>query len=838
MAGLLVAAGLLILGAVPALAQTQSIDARSGWVWQNPVPQGNNLNSVFMLDSQNIFAVGNGGRFMKSSDGGATWTVNSIGVAPLEGIFCSDVNICNALSVDGSDAGGTGAVSVYQTKDGGNTWTGVGIGTSQVTGSMSCTDANTCAVAFGSTVVRTTNGWVTQTSQTLAPNVQLFGISCTDFNTCTIGAGAGRILRTTDGGNTWNTVYNAPNEGDVTAMSCADDNTCTALESFGVLRTTDGGATWAFSYWVSQPLTAIVCPNVNSCTAVGNGQIVQTFDGGSTWNQQSNGLTPDVDSLAVACAGSNACVAGGKLGSILQTTDGTDWARRDRAVTRDGINAVSCVDANTCTAVGPVGAILRTINAGATWSPQPVPATLQMSAISCPDDSTCTAVGRDTATLTVGETLHTKDGGNTWTQQSSAISKQLFAVSCTDANTCTAVGNGGSAMGNEGIVVQTRDGGTTWTQSDEVLTNGGYLLGVACVSSNTCIVVGWEGLNSYPWGASLILRTADGGTTWTEQTGDLASLGGISCPDANTCVAIGGGVLRSTDAGAHWTLTENTFSGNSVTCGDANTCVELGGGPTGFAGTTDGGYTWTPLNSNGASLDAVSCGGANTCTTVGSWGAILRSSTPAQNAGVTFDSSVSSGFQWGVSAATTPTLTVGNGANRAAMIMVAMDANNATGITASLGGVTGTLVPGTDSGTAASLRTLIFCVVNPPSGSQTATVSWTGAMDADVGVIAVSGADQTTPCTNGTFAATNSDQTATPSVTITSNPGDLTASVGFTGDAWATPFTNQTLKWGVDGTEVAGDIGSGAGTTTHTWTDQYLFQMHSVSGANFQAAPH
>src|SRR5438046_7448032 len=132
------------------------------------------------------------------------------------------------------------------------------------------------------------------------------------------------------------------------------------------------------------------------------------------------------------------------------------------------------------------------------------------------------------------------------------------------------------------------------------------------------------------------------------------------------------------------------------------------------------------------------------------------------------------------------------------MIMVVMSANNATNIAASLGGVSGTVIPGTDSGTTATIRTLIFCVTNPPSGSQTATVSWTTSMNVDVGVITVSGANQATPCTTGPFAATNSAPTATTSVTITSNPGDLTASLGATTNTWVSPFTKQTLKWGVD----------------------------------------
>ena len=85
---------------------------------------------------------------------------------------------------------------------------------------------------------------------------------------------------------------------------------------------------------------------------------------------------------------------------------------------------------------------------------------------------------------------------------------------------------------------------------------------------------------------------------------------------------------------------------------------------------------------------------------------------------------------------------IGSAANRAAMIMVTLSANNATNIAASLGGLSGTLIPGTDSGTIATIRTLIFCVINPPSGSQTATVSWKTSVYADVGVITVSGDSQ------------------------------------------------------------------------------------------------
>jgi hypothetical protein len=230
--------------------------------------------------------------------------------------------------------------------------------------------------------------------------------------------------------------------------------------------------------------------------------------------------------------------------------------------------------------------------------------------------------------------------------------------------------------------------------------------------------------------------------------------------------------------------------------------------------------------------------GTYTLTITGVSGSLTHTTTVSlvvAPAGVSFDNKVSSGFRWGVTTITTPAFIIGSRTNRAAMIMVSMSANNATGITASLGGVSGTLIPGTDSGTTAAIRSLIFQVINPPSGSQTATVSWTGSMNVDVGVITVSGANQTTPCTNGTFAAFDSSPSVGTSVTITSNPGDLTASIGTTENQWISPFTNQTLKWGLDASSVGGDVGPGTGTTTHTWTDQYVGEAHTISGANFKA---
>ena len=49
----------------------------NGWYWINSQPQANDLNWVKMIDATHYYAVGDHGTFMKSTDGGDNWLINS-----------------------------------------------------------------------------------------------------------------------------------------------------------------------------------------------------------------------------------------------------------------------------------------------------------------------------------------------------------------------------------------------------------------------------------------------------------------------------------------------------------------------------------------------------------------------------------------------------------------------------------------------------------------------------------------------------------------------------------------------------------------------------------------
>src|SRR5215210_1137774 len=57
----------------PALHSAQQPQP-SGWEWQNPLPQGNTINSVrFAADKKHGWAVGSDGVILRSGDGGFEW---------------------------------------------------------------------------------------------------------------------------------------------------------------------------------------------------------------------------------------------------------------------------------------------------------------------------------------------------------------------------------------------------------------------------------------------------------------------------------------------------------------------------------------------------------------------------------------------------------------------------------------------------------------------------------------------------------------------------------------------------------------------------------------------
>lgn len=160
------------------------------------------------------------------------------------------------------------------------------------------------------------------------------------------------------------------------------------------------------------------------------------------------------------------------------------------------------------------------------------------------------------------------------------------------------------------------------------LPQGNLFTGIKCPSSNICYAAG---------GGGTILKTIDGGITWTSlPTGTFASFIDLSCPTITSCFAIdiGGSFYITSDGGATWTGKKSlSFVTNGLSCPSPSVCFVAGSLNKGYiAATTDGGNTWvTQVNDIFDNFYRVACPDINTCYAVGNGGVIVGTKDGGKN---------------------------------------------------------------------------------------------------------------------------------------------------------------------------------------------------------------
>jgi len=208
----------------------------------------------------------------------------------------------------------------------------------------------------------------------------------------------------------------------------------------------------------------------------------------------------------------------------------------------------------------------------------------------------------------VGEAIiYTRNGGQTWVQQGEDQIPNVFYndVSAVDFLNAWVVGES-SADDDEpyGTILRTRDGGQTWTRqgSTESTPNVGFA-GVSAVNSDVAWAVGTNGA---------VLNTTDGGLTWVQQARDMLPNGNfqmVYAVDKNVVWAVGSDngttavIIHTTDGGGTWVRQgendippdpENYYALIDVHAIDAKTAWAVGSRSSAFM-TTDGGLNWTNM---------------------------------------------------------------------------------------------------------------------------------------------------------------------------------------------------------------------------------------------------
>jgi hypothetical protein len=188
--------------------------------------------------------------------------------------------------------------------------------------------------------------------------------------------------------------------------------------------------------------------------------------------------------------------------------------------------------------------------------------------VSCPAASACMAVGRSITSGAPYTALAEQWDGTTWSIQPTASppagsqGSYLDGVSCPSSNLCSAVGFYVDSTGTDESLAEIWDG-TAWTMQPTPNPTGSRattLLGVSCPGVSYCVATGFY-LDST--GVKKTLSEIWDGTGWSiVATPNPSSplrgsfLQGVSCTNASACIAVGSANTSSAPQGTplaeHW----------------------------------------------------------------------------------------------------------------------------------------------------------------------------------------------------------------------------------------------------------------------------------------------
>jgi len=615
------------------------IHANPLWEWQYPIPQGNTLSDIDILNAATAIAAGARATVIKTTDGGTTWAVSR----EIQGLSTWLIGVSFADAVTAVAVGSDGVI--LRTANGGATWSLQASGTTDHLRGIDFGDAtHGTAVGSNGTILRTSDGGVTWSSQVSGTAVSLSGVSFVDANTGSVVGVAGTILRTTDGGANWGTQVSGT-IASLADVDFVDANTGTAVGALSVnpfaLRTTDGGNTWtaqpmpSFPPSFYAPLTAVSFTDANNGVAVGPfttddsvelGLFMRTSNGGASWSSNTGG--PNV--FGVGMFDSSNGLAVGAVGCILQTTNGgaawskigggsPDYWMRGVDFSNSQQGVVVASQNPTLANRFPSSRLFYTADGGATWDFSPVG--FRLLDVAFADANTAYAVGRGPVFMDSGAVIFkSTDSGATWSQFFLNSCPPIppysgcYDLSAVDFGGLTA----GVAVGTEGRVV-TIDGATAAEVSTPTTE---WLRGVSMPTLTTAYAVGNQGV---------ILKSVDSGSTWSAlASGTITSLHDVDFSDETTGTAVGGGgeILRTTDGGANWTpqVSGTTASLTSVSF-ESDMIGVIGAGAT-MLTTINGGTTWVPEATPSPITDLVLIDLVNVAAVGGNSNIIARRDVP------------------------------------------------------------------------------------------------------------------------------------------------------------------------------------------------------------------
>lgn len=370
------------------------------------------------------------------------------------------------------------------------------------------------------------------------------------------------ILKSTDGGATWNQTglnYSFPNGAIVQrlVMDSLNTNILFAATFAGILKTTDGGVNWT-NVRAGRFYDIEFHPTNHSILYAGDSLRIQlTLDGGTNWSMTTVSCSGR-NSIAVSRANPNVVYAWNSSGFYYSNNSGTSFSARANPSTYctpygyyDRVLEVSPVDANIIFAGGME--VARSTNGGTGWTKvsswNSYPAATYVHA-----DSKCFlfAPGSSSTFYSCndGGIFKTSDQGATWSDLSGGLDiKQYYRMSSSWL-TPTLIYGGAQDNGTDKV--------TGLNSATAVYGADGEDCLVDFTNDNIVFVSTQSGY---------FYRSTNGGASFTSmgaQGCDWTSPIVMDPSNHNTMYMGGTGIFKSTNNGANWNSLSGSFDGTCM----------------------------------------------------------------------------------------------------------------------------------------------------------------------------------------------------------------------------------------------------------------------------------
>jgi photosystem II stability/assembly factor-like uncharacterized protein len=409
----------------------------------------------------------------------------------------------------------------------------------------------------------------------------------------------GIILKTNDGGNNWTLKYRSSTL--IGNIFFLNESVGWALADSGrVFKTIDGGNNWDEKYCGYQSTLRDIyfLDELNGwmISSSGDGGVFKTTDGGESWivfNPLSNSNFYSMSFISnttgwVCSSGMFKTTNGGQSWSQLDSTAGTSWWTYIQFVNE---NIGWCYQHDNMTASNN---LLKSIDGGTSWTIQNTNVSDEIISADFLNTNLGCAVG------TSGMIITTTNGGNDWINHTTKLNLVLHKVDFPSLNVGYIIARKGSGFTSTYFVLKSNDGGENWVVSDSLPNS--WFIDLHFVNELKGWIVGVDFANSN----GFIRNTSNGGdnflTQYISQGLGISSIYFSDELNGWASFASGGDLLFTSDGGVNWIIknTGYSFSPKEIYFLNNNTGWIAGYISSSLEAkvikTTDGGSTWLDVS--------------------------------------------------------------------------------------------------------------------------------------------------------------------------------------------------------------------------------------------------